>query len=423
MTVEEFSELRYGMFVHFGLFSELARGEWVMNREQIPVEEMEALAGNFHPDNFNADEICRLAVEGGMKYIVFTTMHHEGFRMYDTGLSGFNSVKFCHRDFAREIVEAARKHGLKTGLYHSLNNWHDAPDAVDALEDPKKYNIFIANTFDRLKELVTKYNPIDILWYDGWWPYHRDGWQAERMNRELREIQPHLLFNGRNGLPGDFGTPEQHLTAPVPWRPWEACMTLNNHWGYHRSDHCWKSPAEVINMLMTCGLGRGNLLLNIGPRGDGSIPERSVEIIRAVGRWIREEGGSEVLSGCDKLSFSPTVPNPADRGDWDPQGKFAASGNNLYLVMQYNPGRCYTLTGLRAEVRSVLVCGSTPLKFTQTGDKITVKLPEALEKMTAPVLKFVCDRKPAVYRTGGMRIPKCEHPRYDPMEPDIKYEE
>ncbi|MGN0869841.1 MAG: alpha-L-fucosidase [Victivallales bacterium] len=422
MTPAEFSELRYGMFIHFGLFSKLARGEWVMNREQIPIAEMKKVAAEFNPVRFDADEICQLAVDGGMKYIVFTTMHHEGFRMYETALSEFNSVKCCHRDFTKEIIASAKRHGLKIGLYHSLNNWYDSPDAVDALENKAKYELFIEHTFARLKELVIRFNPVDVLWYDGWWPFHYDGWQAERMNRELREIQPHLLFNGRNGLAGDFGTPEQHLTAPVPWRPWEACMTLNNHWGYHCSDNNWKTPIDVINMLLTCSTGRGNLLLNIGPRGDGSIPERSAEIVLTVGKWIKDEGGQELLVGTDKLSFSPTIPDPADRGDWDLQGKFAASGNNLYMVLEYNPGRQYTFCGLNSKVQSVTACGKTLLSFTQNNDKITVELPKFLENMCAPVLKFACDRKPAVYRSGGMRIPKCEHLRYDPKEPDIQYE-
>ena len=421
MTIEEFSSLQYGMFVHFGLYSRLARGEWVMNREQISPSEMEREARDFHPDRFDADEICRLAVDGGMKYIVFTTMHHEGFRMYDSALSPYNSMRFCGRDFVREILDAARRHGLKTGLYHSLNNWHDTPDAVDALEDPAAYETFIAHTFDRLKELVIRYRPFDIMWYDGWWPFYvfppgqkENGWQAHRMNEELRKLQPGLIFNGRNGLPGDYATPEQELTAPKPWRPWEACMTLNRHWGYHRSDNEWKSPIEVINMLLTCVSGRGNLLLNIGPRGDGSVPERSAEIIRTVGQWLKNEGGSELLSGLDaSLSSDPANPPPVNGGDFDSQGKFAVSGCNLYLILQFFPGEVYTLAGLRARVLSVSACGgSIPLKFSQTGEKVRVELPDPLRSFTAPVLKFVCDEKPVVYRTGGMRTPNCPHPRY-----------
>ena len=420
MTLEEFSQLQYGMFVHFGLFSQIARGEWTMNREQIPPAVMAEYAKNFDPRKFDADFICRLAVESGMKYIVFTTMHHEGFRMFNTELSPHNVYRSCGRDLTNEVVSAARKYGLKIGLYHSLNNWFDQPDGVAALEDQRAYNIFIEKTFARLKELVSLYKPFDILWYDGWWPFDSQGWQAERMNEELRAISPGLLFNGRNGLPGDFGTPEQHLTAPSPWRPWEACVTLNDHWGYHAFDHNWKSPVEVINMLLSCAVGRGNLLLNIGPRGDGSIPERSVEILRQVGTWLKE-GGGEAITSCEKMPFSPTLPSPGDRGDWDHSGRFTASGNDLFLTMHYFPGEEYTLCGLNTQVKSVTACGTHSLEFTQQKDKVTVKLPSLLQEKLSPVLKFACQAPPAVYRTGGMRVPECRHPRYDPVAPDLLY--
>ena len=420
MTALEFSELRYGMFVHYGLFSRLARGEWVMNREQISVEEIRRLGKEFDPEAFDAEALCQLAEEGGMKYIILTTMHHEGFRLYDTALSDFNSKNVCGRDLVSELVTAARKHNLKIGLYHSLNNWTDQPDAVAALENKADYEKFISNTFARLKELVTKYAPFDILWYDGWWPFNSEGWQGVRMNEEMRKIQPHLLFNGRNGLPGDFGTPEQHLTAPSPWRPWEGCMTLNDHWGYHAGDENWKSPLEVVKMLLTVGAGRGNLLLNIGPRGDGSVPEKSVQIVRQVGQWLRN-GGAEAIASCDPMPLHPELPQPGDRGDWDPQGRFTASGNSLYFTLLYDPGDVYTLTGLQNKVLSVAVKGAGLLEFSQTNSKLVIKLSETVRQRFAPVLEIKCDTPAAIYRTGGMRIPKVEHPRYDPVAPDIQY--
>ena len=420
MTPIEFSELQYGMFVHFGLFSMLGRGEWVMNREQIPPAVMREYASEFNPECFDADAICSLAVEGGMKYIVFTTMHHDGFRLYDTALTDHNSVHYCGRDLVQEILDAARRHGLKTALYHSLNNWFDQPDAAAALESPGNYDIFIQNTFDRLTELVEKYRPIDILWYDGWWPFNADSWQAIKMNETLRKIQPGLLFNGRNGLAGDFGTPEQHLTAPKPWRPWEACVTLNQHWGYHAGDHRWKAPEEVIQMLRTCAVSKGNLLLNIGPRGDGSVPEESCRIVRQVGQWLRR-GGRESLTDIEPMPFSPMLPQPDDRGDWDASCRFSCSGNNLYCAVEFWPGSSWTLTGLNAQVSQVIACGEHDLNFTQEKGRITIELPEILKQEIAPVLKLVCDRKPAIYRTGGMRVPECPHPRYDPVPPDIQY--
>lgn len=420
MTPDDFSQLQYGLFVHFGLFSLQARGEWVMNREKLTPAEMQEVAKRFNPEKFDADEICQLAVDGGMKYIVFTTMHHDGFRMYPTALSEHNAMHYCGRDFVQEIVNSARRHGLKIGLYHSLNNWFDQPDAVAALENPDDYAVFIEHTFARLTELVEKYKPFDILWYDGWWPFNAQEWQSEKMNQAMRQIHPDLIFNGRNCLPGDFSTPEQHLTPPEPWRPWEACVTLNGHWGYHAGDNRWKPAEEVIQMLHTCGLGKGNLLLNIGPRGDGSIPQESKDIIRKVGEWLRA-GGRESMTNIEPMPIHPMVAHAEDRGDWDSSARFTVAGNNLFCTMEYWPGDTFVFTGLNAQVAQVIAAGAIPLDFVQKEDKITIKLPEALRDKTAPVLKLVCDRPPAIYRTGGMRVPKCEHPRYDPIIPDIHY--
>ncbi len=416
----DFSSLRYGMFVHYGLYSQMARGEWVMNREKISLPEMDKIASEFNPAKFDADALCRLAVTGGMKYIVLTTMHHEGFRLYDTALSKHNSMAVCGRDLVAETVAAARKHGLKIGLYHSLNNWYDQPDATEALENPAAYEIFIRNTFARLEELVTRFNPIDIVWYDGWWPFNHEGWQAEKMNATLRKIQPHLIFNGRNGLPGDFGTPEGHISAPKPWRPWEACMTLNDHWGFHRSDDSWKSPLAVIKMLLTCANGNGNLLLNIGPMGDGSVPEVSADIIRIVGKWIAD-GGLEAISNNNLMTLSPMLRQSDDNTDWDGAGVFTSSGKNLFFTLLYMPGRQWVFTGLETKIQRVTAAGVGELKFTQHEDIVTIELPEQLDNMLAPVLKMECADTPSIYRTGGMRLPKIKHPRYDPCPPDILY--
>lgn len=418
MNIDEFMQLKFGMFVHFGLFSAMGRGEWVMNREQIPPEEMRSIAQNFNPDKFDADAICRLALDSGMKYIVFVTMHHDGFRLYDTALSDHNSVKVCGRDLVAEMVDACRRYGLKIGLYHSLNNWFDQPDAVAALEDEAAYEKFIQATFARLKELVTKYKPFDIMWYDGWWPFNAQGWQAEKMNAMLKSIHPDLIFNGRNCLPGDFGTPEQHLTAPKPYRPWEACVTLNNSWGYVEGDDSWKHPLEVTNMLKSCAVNGGNLLLNVGPRGDGSIPEKTVEILQKVGSWLRN-GGSEALTDCEPMPLSPAISPPTDRGDWDTQADFTCSGNNLFIIMKYHPAS-YTLTGLQCKVLEISCMGKN-IPFTQVGGKLEFEVPADIREQFRPTFKVKCDVPPAIYRCGGLRVPQVEHPRYDPITPDIEY--
>lgn len=418
--VEDFSNMRYGMFIHFGLYSMLGRGEWVMNREQISPAEMEKIAKTFKPDQFNAEELCQLAVDGGMKYVIFTTMHHDGFRMYDTAITDYNAKAVCGRDLVEEVVTAARKYGLKIGLYHSLNNWYNQPDAVAALESKEDYEKFIENTFERIKEVAKKFNPVDIFWYDGWWPFDANGWQAVRMNEMISKIQPHIIFNGRNCLPGDFGTPEGHLAVPDPWRPWEACMTLNNHWGYHISDNDWKSPREVVRMLLTCANGKGNLLLNVGPRGDGSIPEETSRIIREVGEWMRN-GGEEAISNNNIMKLGPYFREENEYSDWEGSGTFTASGNNMFLTMMYYPGRQLTLTGLEMNVKRITTKQTGELKFVQDGGKLVVDLPETLANAFCPVLKMECDGTPSIYRTGGMRIPKCKHTRYDPAPSDIQY--
>ncbi|OGV39379.1 MAG: hypothetical protein A2020_09135 [Lentisphaerae bacterium GWF2_45_14] len=419
-NIEWFLQARLGLFVHFGLYSMLARGEWVMNREGIPVEEYRKLADRFNPEKFDPDFICSLAVEAGMKYIVFTTMHHEGFRMYDSSLTDYCSTKSAaKRDFVAEIISSAKKHGLKTGLYHSLNNWFDKPDAVDALEDKKQYDTFIDNTFSRIKELLTKYNPVDILWYDGWWPFNATGWQAERMNEMALSIQPQILFNGRNGLAGDFGTPEGHMSAPSPWRPWEACMTMNNNWGYHSGDNDWKSLQRIIRMLAAAASGKGNLLLNIGPMGDGFVPAESVETLKGLGKWLRVNG--EAVFDTDILDFD-LLSRGEHRGDWEHHGIFTASGNNLYLMAMNWMGPEYVLTGLETKVKKVSILGDAKkYHFSCNNGKMKISgLPENAPDKDCSVLKIECEAPPVIYRTGGMRIPATPHPHYDPCPSDIK---
>jgi len=416
-----FTEARYGLVVHYGLYSLLERGEWVLNREQLPPDEYRMLARRFTAEKFDADAICKLAVRAGMRYIVFITMHHDGFRLYDSALSDFSTVKTAAgRDLVAEIIEAARRHGLRIGLYHSLNNWNDQPDAVAALEDRGAYEIFIKNTFDRIRELVTRYNPIDVLWYDGWWPFNAEGWRGEEMNAMVRAIQPHILFNGRNGLPGDFATPEGHLGAPRPWRPWEACMTLNNSWGYHRGDHDWKRPAQVVEMLATCAQGRGNLLMNIGPRGDGSIPEESVRVLETVGDWLSRYG--ECIFETDQFTFDLRE-RGEHRGDWSFYGPFTARGNALYWLVQRWPGETATFAGLECRVLKATLLGTNrPLSFTQTGGRVTTSgLPDTPPDPVCSVIRYDCDRPPVMYLTGGLRVPQAPHPHYDPCPSDIAH--
>ncbi len=418
-----FCEWRYGLFIHYGLYSLLERAEWVWNREELPTADYVALANRFTAEKFDAEALCDLAVRAGMRYVVLTTMHHEGFRLYDTALSDFNTVKTAaRRDLVAEVVVAARKRGLRIGLYHSLNNWHDQPDAVAALEDKVAYATFMDATFGRLRELVTTFNPIDVLWYDGWWPFNAEGWQAERMNATVREIQPHILFNGRNGLAGDFATPEGHMGSPNPWRPWEACMTLNNSWSFHRGDHDWKSPGQVVDLLASAAQGCGNLLLNIGPRGDGSVPEESVRVLETVGAWL-SRCGAEAIYNTERFTFD-LQQRGEQRGDWSFHGPFTARENCLYWLIRRWPGSEITLGGLQANVRTVKLLGEPggPVTFRQEGTRVRLTgLPDTPPDPLCPVFRIECDRPPSLYQCGGLRIPKVPHPHYDPCPSDIRH--
>jgi len=422
LTPSTFSKLRYGMIIHYGLYSLLERGEWALNRERIAPDEYRALMSRFTAEHFDAEALCDLAVRAGMRYICFTTMHHDGFRLYDTKLSTYGVMhSACRRDLVGEVYAAARKRGLRIAMYHTLNSLIDEPTAVDALEDPAAKKTFIANTHARIAEIAENYKPFDVMWYDGWWPFNAEGWEAEKMNAAVRQIQPHTLFNGRNGLAGDFSTPEGHLGAPKPWRPWEACMTLNNNWGYHRGDHDWKTPGQVVDMLATVAADNGNLLLNVGPKGDGSIPQATIEILEAVGGWLRYAG--EAIYDTDRFTFG-LMERGDHRGDWCHHGPFTASGNNLYLMARRWPGPEFAVGGIQCKVNAVTLLGEQPraVKFQQIADRTLLSgLPELPPDPVCPVLRFECDRPPSMYLTGGMRIPKVPHPPYDPCPSDLAH--
>jgi len=424
MSNSWFTEARYGLFIHYGLYSLLERGEWVWNREEIPRDEYKALASRFTAVNFDADGLCRMAVKAGMRYVVFVTMHHDGFRLYPTELSDFHigNSGAAGRDLVAEIIAAARKHNLKIGLYHSLNNWHDQPDAVAALENPEAYKSFIEATHERIRELVTRYNPIDILWYDGWWPFNAEGWQAEKLNAMVRSIQPHILFNGRNGLPGDFATPEQHLNAPSPWRPWEACVTLNESWSFHRGDHEWKTESQILDMLAHCAQGNGNFLLNVGPAPDGVVPEPCTRVLLRVGEWLRKNG--RAIYDTELFTFGLQERERGDhRGDWNFYGPMTTNGNSLYWLIRRSHGADATLGGLKNQVLSVQrLDNGMPLPFNQTGGRLRISgIPAADESGLWPVLQIECDTPPVVYQNGGLRVPKVPHPHYDPCPSDIAH--
>ena len=228
---------KFGMFIHFGVYSTIERHEWVMENEAIPINEYISHAVTFRPALNSPRAWARLAKQAGMKYMVMTTKHHEGFCNFDTKLTSYCAPKQGPgRDMVREYVEAARAEGLRVGFYYSLMDWHH-PDGALCAKDETARRRFVDYTHGLIRELMTNYGKVDVLWYDVAWPLDSNGWESERMNAMVFDLQPEIIVNNRNKLPGDFSTPEQEIVAATNGRAWEACMTLNDSWGYQRADN------------------------------------------------------------------------------------------------------------------------------------------------------------------------------------------
>jgi alpha-L-fucosidase len=382
-------EARFGMFVHWGLYSQLGRHEWVMNRERIPIAEYEKLADSWRPKERPAREWARLAAQAGMKYMVMTTKHHEGFCLWDSKMTDYNAVKHGPgRDLVREYVEACREFGLRVGFYYSLMDWHH-PDGARCATDDAARRRFLDFTQGCVRELCTNYGKLDILWHDVSWPLRTPAlWESAQMNAMARELQPEIIINNRSQLDEDFGTPEEHVTAESAGRAWEACMTFNGSWGYMPSAIDWRSVREVVDMLRTAAAGQGNLLLNIGPKPDGSVPEEAYERLVPVGQWLARNGEA-AYGQMDR-----------DDGcmDWMPTGKFTLKGNTAYYWCSRWPGKELAVGGLEVKVlkASYLATGE-PIAFEQTENRLILKgLPEKNPDAIAGVcvLKLECDAPP-----------------------------
>ena len=334
-------EARFGMFIHWGIYAQAAGvwngkevgglGEWIMHDGKIPVTDYETLAPQFNPVKFDAARWVHLAKDAGMKYIVITSKHHDGFCMFDTRLTDYNIVKATpfKRDPLKELADECRKQGMRLGFYYSIMDWHH-PDAHG--ENFPKY---VEHMKGQLRELLTNYGEIAVLWFDGEWI---EEWTAER-GRDLyaycRSLQPNLIVNNRLGKnrdemhgmfksqddPGDFGTPEQEVPAEgLPGVDWETCMTMNDTWGFKKNDQHWKSADELIKRLAEINGKGGNFLLNVGPTSLGQIPPESVERLSAIGAWMRHEGqasraaSTKPAAAPSKAGVDSTSPalSPAD---------------------------------------------------------------------------------------------------------------
>lgn len=387
-------EARFGMFIHYGLFSQIGRNEWAQACENIPPEEYERrFADNFAPKEGCCREWVKLAKEAGMKYAVLTTRHHEGFCLWDSKVNPFNSVNFGpHRDIVREFVDACREFDLRIGFYSSLMEWRH-PDSGSCAYDSEArmhYNKYIR---DLNEELLTNYGKIDILWYDMPCPMESwEGWNALELNQYLRSLQPDIIINDRSRLPEDFGTPEGEIRPSE--RDWEACMTFNGiSWGYIDSKQAIPysySPQQIVRMLRVCCERGGNLLLNIGPAPDGSVPEEAVEPLRKTGEWLKVNGEA-VYGILNKTAGNTNQCNGVSRS--------TTRGNTVYMWNDiWSPinGTMF-LGGFMSAPKKISFIDGTPIDFDVKGDRIILKnLPEeGIDKiLNITVIKLEFDGVP-----------------------------
>jgi len=374
---------RFGMFIHFGVYSTIGRHEWVMEDEGIAVVEYAPHATTFHPRTGSPAAWARLAKQAGMRYMVLTTKHHEGFCNFDTKLTNYNAAKQGPgRDVVREYVEAARAEGLRVGFYYSLMDWHH-PDGAKCATDEEARKRFVEYTHGLIRELLTNYGKIDVLWYDVAWPLDANGWESIRMNKMIFELQPEIVVNNRNKLTGDFSTPEQRIVAETGGRAWESCMTMNDSWGYQAADDNWKNSRTILRNLITCARDDGNYLLNIGPKPDGSIPEPSVRALREVGEWLQTNGHSIYETDICQVRRSNYA-------------SFTRKGNTLYMHVHFWPGDYVAVSGLRVKVKAAkLVKTGEPVAFSQDDFRVRFTgLPMEAPDYPLTTIAIECDSEP-----------------------------
>jgi alpha-L-fucosidase len=316
------TDARFGMFIHWGLYAvpagewkgETSHGEWIRTTAQIPLKEYDAFAGKLNPVKFDARSWVRMAKDAGMKYIVITSKHHDGFCLFDASASDFDIMATPFgRDALKELSAAAREEGIKLCFYYSIMDWHH-PDYLPRREweksrsaDGADFARYIRYMKSELKDLLTNYGEIGVLWFDGEWEATWNDSLGRDLEAYVRSLQPGIIVNNRVGAsragmegfskdadaPGDFGTPEQEIPAKgLPGVSWESCMTMNDHWGFNARDTNFKSTRELVRNLAEIASKGGNFLLNVGPTSEGLFPAASVDRLRGIGEWMKVNGES-----------------------------------------------------------------------------------------------------------------------------------
>jgi len=353
--LEWFREAKYGLFIHWGLYALPAGewngkrspglGEWVMLRSAVPVKEYEKLASRFNPVKFNADEWVKLAKDAGMKYIVITSKHHDGFALFKSAASPYNIVDATpfKRDVLKELADACARGGIRLGFYYSQSqDWHERNGAGNEWDfgpdDKKDYDQYLRGKAEpQVKELLTNYGKVALIWFDT--PRMMTGDRAQRFANIVRSTQPDTLIDGRLGTEGDYkSTGDNVIPSEVSGEAWEVPATINHTWGFRNDDTDWKSPGQIAFKLVDIVSKGGNYLLNVGPTAEGVIPQVSQDILRTVGKWLQVNG--EAVYGAGSTPFGDEMGEPSPKGAKDVRGDLLVYQQTQWRVTT-KPGKLY----------------------------------------------------------------------------------
>ena len=351
-----FATARLGMFIHWDHASQqgleiswpMVGGSFALPHAQsVTPEQYHSSAATFDPQAWDPQALARLAREAGMQYAVLTTKHHNGFSMFHTKQSDFSIEHTPYgKDIVREFADAMRGEGLRVGFYYSLSDWHhpDYPAFTEAdkpyrfgssppIPDDETWQRYLDFLFGQLRELLTGYGPIDIMWFDGGWERPSKRWTPNELAAMIRTLQPGILINDRLPWVGDYTTPEQFVPPTPPDGMWETCMTMNESWSWNPDDTDYKSPRQLVHTLCEVAGRGGNLLLNVSPMGDGSLPPEQVERLQHVGRWMRDNGDS----------ITGTEPGLAA---WQHYGPSTRKGDRVFVHLLARPYESVTVRGI-----------------------------------------------------------------------------
>lgn len=409
--MEWFEEAKLGIFIHWGIYAVNGVSEsWSFYNNYLPYEEYMNQTKGFTASKYNPKEWLDLIQESGARYTVLTTKHHDGVALWDTKAGDLSVVKStpAGKDLVTPFVEEVRKHGLKLGFYYSLLDWShpDYPNKTKTetryKDDPARWNKFVQFNFAQLAELNKTWKP-DLYWFDGDWEQSAEAWNSKGIVDLLRSTNPNVIINSRIQGYGDYATPEQGVPVVRPKdKYWELCMTMNDSWGFQHADTNYKTPHILLRTFVDCLSMGGNLLLDIGPKEDGTIPEEQVAILKVFGRWIKKhkEAVYETRAGIPAEHFQGyTTLNKA--------------GDILYLYLPYRPNGPIEIKGLMNKVNRVWVVGNgamLPFKihnksyWSQVPGNLYIEVPERVQDEQITVLAVLLDGPIKLYRGEGQVI-------------------